>query len=50
MPTQLQDTPTLYGKDAEAVLEQLKKKPTEEQLRKAEKRRLFFEKIAKRNV
>ncbi|HBI03072.1 MAG TPA: hypothetical protein DDY49_03460 [Paenibacillaceae bacterium] len=31
MATQMQPTPTLYGKDAEDVLNQIKRKPTKEQ-------------------
>jgi len=50
MATQLQPTPTLYGKDAEAVLEQISKKPTKEQKRKAEERKAFFAAIKKKGL
>lgn len=50
MATQLQPTPTLYGKDAIAVIEQIKKKPTEEQRKALEERRAFFAKIKKRGL
>lgn len=50
MATQLQPTPTLYGKDAQAVLEQIKKKPTREQKRMAEERRAFFARIKKEGL
>lgn len=50
MATQLQPTPTLYGKDAQAVLEQISKKPTEEQKKVAEQRRAFFAKIRKKGL
>ncbi|MCL6477056.1 MAG: hypothetical protein K6T65_01445 [Peptococcaceae bacterium] len=50
MATQLQPTPTLYGKDALAVLEEIKKKPTEDQLKAIEQRRALFAKIKKRSI
>ena len=50
MATQLQPTPTLYGKDAEAVLEQIRKKPTKEQKRKVEERKAFFAAIKKKGL
>lgn len=50
LSTQLQPTPTLYGKDALAVLEQIKKKPTEEQLKALEERRVWFAKIKKEGI
>ncbi|MDI6711116.1 MAG: hypothetical protein QME76_10645 [Bacillota bacterium] len=49
MATQLQPTPTLYGKDAEKVLEQVRMKPTQEQLQRARKRSEYFERIKKKN-
>ncbi len=48
--TQLQATPTLYGKDARAVLEQLDKELTPEQKKKLEKEREFFDSIKKRGL
>lgn len=48
--TQLQPTPTLYGKDAIAVMEQIKKKPTEEQKEAIEKRRALYARIKKRGL
>lgn len=50
MATQIQPTPILYGKDAEAVLEQIRKKPTKEQKRKAEERKAFFATIKKKGL
>ena len=50
MATQLQPTPTLYGKDAEAVLKQLQKKPTPEQIRRAKERSEFFKQINKKGL
>lgn len=50
MATQLQPTPTLYGKDAKAVLKQIEKKPTNEQIRKCQKRKEFFDNIKKRGL
>lgn len=50
MATQLQPTPTLYGKDAEAVLKQLQKKPTPEQIRRAKARSEFFKQIKKKGL
>jgi hypothetical protein len=32
MATQLAETPTLYGKDAEAVLKQIESKPNKQQM------------------
>ncbi len=49
MATQMQPTPKLYGKDAEAVLRQIEKKPTREQLRKAKERSKYFAQIEKKN-
>ena len=48
--TQLQPTPTLYGKDAEAVLKQIKKKPTPEQIKKAKQRSKYFFQIGKKGL
>lgn len=48
MTTQLQPTPTLYGKDAQEVLEQIKRKPTKDEERAAEERKIFFARIKKR--
>lgn len=50
MATQVEATPTLYGKDAEAVLEQIKKKPSAEQREKAKRRREFFATIEKKGL
>lgn len=50
MATQLQPTPVLYGKDADAVLKQIEKKPTPEQIRKAEKRNIYFKSIKKKGL
>lgn len=50
MYTQIQPTPVLYGKDAESVLEELDRKPTNRELEKMEERRKFFQKIAKRGL
>jgi len=50
MATQLQPTPMLYGKDAQAVLDQIKKRPTKEQLRKAKERNEFFKQIEKKGL
>lgn len=50
MATQLQPTPTLYGKDAEAVIDQIKKKPTPDQLRRARERSDFFKEIKKKGL
>ncbi|WP_347490111.1 hypothetical protein ABDB91_02765 [Desulfoscipio sp. XC116] len=50
MATQLQPTPVLYGKDANDVLEQIKKKPTSEQIRRAQKRNEFFKSIRKKGL
>lgn len=50
MATQLQPTPTLYGKDAEAVLEQIRKKPTKEQKKRSEERKAFFAAIKKKGL
>lgn len=50
MATQMQATPVLYGKDAEAVLEQIKKKPSAKQREKAKQRREFFKNIEKRGL
>lgn len=50
MATQLQPTPTLYGKDAEELLKQIQKKPSQESLRKAKERSSFFAKIKKRGL
>ena len=47
MPTEMQKTPTLYGKDAQDVLDQIKKKPTAEQKKKAEECREIYNKIKK---
>jgi len=49
--TQLANTPTLYGKDAEAVLEQISKVPKKEQLDKLKKKlEEKFEGIEKRGL
>lgn len=50
MATQMAPTPTLRGKDAQAVIEQLKRKPTPEQIRAAEKRSDFFKRIRKKGL
>jgi len=50
MATQLQPTPMLYGKDTQAVLDQIKKRPTKEQLRKAKERNEFFKQIEKKGL
>ena len=50
MATQLQPTPVLYGKDADAVLKQIEKKPTPEQIRKAEERNIYFKSIKKKGL
>ena len=50
MATQLQPTPTLYGKDAEVVLNDIKKKPSTEQKTKAKQRKAFFAKIEKKGL
>jgi len=50
LTTQLQPTPTLYGKDAEEVLKQIYRKPTKEERDRAEKRRAMFSKIKKRGL
>ena len=50
MATQLAPTPTLYGKDAEDVWKQIQKKPTEEQLRKAQARSEFFKQVKKKGL
>lgn len=50
MATQLQPTPTLYGKDALEVLKQIEKKPSEDKLKKVNARVQFFSKIKKRGL
>jgi len=50
MATQLQPTPTLYGEDAKAVLQQIQKTQTPEQKMKAEERRKYFQQINKRGL
>jgi len=50
MATQLQPTPMLYGKDAEDILEQIKRKPTPEQVRKAKGRNEFFKNVRKKGL
>ena len=50
MATQLQPTPILYGKNAEAVLKQIEKKPTEEERKKLEEERAVYAKIKKRGL
>jgi len=50
MATQLQPTPTLYGKDALEVLKQAQKKPTDEQKKRARERRIFFSQIGKKGL
>ncbi|MCG9966867.1 hypothetical protein L9W92_02180 [Pelotomaculum terephthalicicum JT] len=50
MATQLQPTPMLYGKDADAVLEQIRRKPTPEQIRRAKERNKFFKNIKKKGL
>lgn len=49
MATQMQPTPTLYGKDAREVCKQIEKKPTKEQLRKAKERSDYYAQIRKKN-
>lgn len=46
----MQATPTLYGKDAEAVLREIEKEPTKEQIRKAGKRAAYFAQVRKKNL
>lgn len=43
-------TPTLYGKDAQEVLDQIKKKPSEDQKRKAKERSQVFMSIGKKGL
>ncbi len=50
MATQLQATPTLYGRDAEEVRKQLEKKPTEKSKEKARRRKALFEGVGKRGL
>lgn len=50
MATQLQPTPTLYGRDAKEVLEQIKRKPTRDEKRAAEERKIFFARIKKKGL
>ncbi len=50
MATQLSPTPTLYGKDAENVIKQIEKKPTEEQLQKAKERSEYFKEVEKKGL
>ncbi|WP_027365926.1 hypothetical protein [Desulfotruncus alcoholivorax] len=50
MATQLQPTPTLYGKDAIEVLEQIKRKPTKDEKKAAEERKIFFARIKKKGL
>jgi hypothetical protein len=50
MTTQLQPTPVLHGEDADAVLEQIKRKPTPEQIKKAKKRNEYFKNIKKKGL
>ena len=50
MATQLQPTPVLFGKDADDVLKQIEKKPTPEQIRKAEERNAYFKNIKKKGL
>jgi hypothetical protein len=50
MRTQLQPTPVLYGQDARAVLDQIKKKQTSEQRKKLEARRERFSQIRKKGL
>jgi hypothetical protein len=47
MATQMQATPTLYGEDAKAVLDEVLRKPTKEQREKLrDKYRKLFEDIS----
>lgn len=48
--TQLQVIPALYGEDARAVIEQIKKKPTEEQKEAIKNRRALYAKVKKRRL
>lgn len=48
--TQLQPTPTLYGRDAEAVLEQIKRKLDIGKLKRIEERKRFFAGIKKKGL
>ncbi len=50
MATQMQPTPILRGKDAQAVIEQLKRKPTPEQIQAAEKRSELFKGVKKKGL
>jgi hypothetical protein len=50
MATQLSPTPTLYGKDAENVLKQIQKKPTDAQLQKAKERSEYFKEVEKKGL
>lgn len=50
MATQLQATPILRGRDAKAVMEEMIKRPTEEQLKRALERKKKFERIGKRGL
>ncbi|MHB1626876.1 MAG: hypothetical protein ACYCVB_00665 [Bacilli bacterium] len=50
MATQLQATPVLHGRDAKAVMEEMVKKPTKEQIKMALERKKKFEGIGKRGL
>lgn len=50
MATQLQPTPTLYGNDAKEVIEQIKRKPSLNEKRKAEERRTLFAQVTKKGL
>lgn len=50
LDSQLQSTPTLYGLDAKAVLDELLEKPTLDQIRRMEDRKNFFISIKRRET
>ena len=51
MATQMADTPTLYGKDAEAVRKEIANAPSEKQIQELQKRlEKKFEGLGKREV
>ncbi|MEW6183039.1 MAG: hypothetical protein AB1500_07665 [Bacillota bacterium] len=48
MATQVAPTPVLKGKDAREVYEDMKRKPTPQEIREAEKRELLFKNVKRR--
>lgn len=50
MVAQIQATPTLRGKDAELLIRDAERKPTQREIEKMEERRKFFGKIGKRGL